>query len=309
MRTKLALVIGQVSAPASLVDDTGARRCLPVRIAGSGGERLHRGHDGLAALVDQFAGAELGLPGIGIFDVADRALGPGHGVGHALVAAGADAGRPFDRRHRADLRPPVRAHLGKVIGEGERGAGAVGAMHHGDGLRGQLQVLIELADRSIVPRPDLAEKDPGNGRPVEDELGGLDALDVDHHGDAAHDRRELHESIRVQVGGAQRHVGGPEGHLLALDLPDALTRADRLVIDGDAGLFPVGLGPFRVDRIRKVAPAPETSAAAAGAIAAAATMPAAATTQHIFTFGSLCQGGRPPPPPRVAWLYDGCVTV
>jgi hypothetical protein len=57
--------------------------------------------------------------------------------------------------------------------------------------------------------------------------------------------------VGVQVGGTQRHVGGSEGHLLALDLPDALTRADRLIVDCDAALFPVGLGPFRVDRVRE----------------------------------------------------------
>src|SRR5262245_35110456 len=124
-------------------------------------------------------------------------------------------------------------------------------MHHGDGLRGQFQIRIELADRGVVPRPDLAEKDPGGGGSIEDELGALDALDVDHHGDAAHDGRELHESVGVQVGGAQGHVGGAEGHLLALDLPDPLTRADRLIVDGDAALFLVGLGPFRVDRVRE----------------------------------------------------------
>src|SRR5262249_57417989 len=97
----------------------------------------------------------------------------------------------------------------------------------------------------VVPGPDLAEKDPGNGGPIEDELAALDALDVDHHGDAAHDGRELHESVRVEVGGAQGHVGGAEGDLFALDLPDALSRADRLIVDGDAALFLVVLGPFR----------------------------------------------------------------
>src|SRR5262249_19196157 len=47
----------------------------------------------------------------------------------------------------------------------------------------------------------------------------------------------------------QRHVGRTEGHLLVLDLLDALARTDRLIFHRDAGLFFVGIGPFRIDRI------------------------------------------------------------
>jgi hypothetical protein len=124
-----------------------------------------------------------------------------------------------------------------------------GAVHHDDRLRGQLQARIELADRGIVPRPDLTEKDSGDGGTIEGEIAGLDALDIDHHRDAADDGRELHETVRIQVPDAQRHVRGPEGHLSALDPPDAVARADRLIAHGNAGLFLVGLGPFRIDRI------------------------------------------------------------
>ena len=42
-----------------------------------------------------------------------------------------------------------------------------------------------------------------------------------------------------------------EGHLLVLDLPDALARPERLIGDADTGLLFVGVGPFRIDRKRK----------------------------------------------------------
>jgi hypothetical protein len=79
----------------------------------------------------------------------------------------------------------------------------------------------------------------------------LNTFDVHHRDDAAYHGRELHEPMRVQVRGIERHVGGAEGHLLVVDLPDALARPDRLIGDADTGLLFVGVGPFRVDRKRK----------------------------------------------------------
>ena len=95
---------------------------------------------------------QLVLLGVGIFDVADRALRLLDVVRDALVALGADAGRPLDRRAGADLRLPLRADLREVVGEDEGRARAVRAMDHDDRLRRQLGIGIQLLDRSVVPR-------------------------------------------------------------------------------------------------------------------------------------------------------------
>ena len=67
--------------------------------------------DGFTVLIDHVDCGHLVLLGVGIFHVANRTLGVRHVVGDAFVALGADAGRPFDRRIRADLRFPVCVHL------------------------------------------------------------------------------------------------------------------------------------------------------------------------------------------------------
>jgi hypothetical protein len=140
--------------------------------------------------------------------------------------------------------------------ENEGRAGPVGATYHGDRLRRQLDARIEPAKRRIVPRSDLAEEDPGQGRPVQDEIAGLDALDI-HHGDnAADDGGKLHQAMHLEVRRVERHVGGAEGHLPVQDQPDAIPGADRAVGDRDAGLFLVGVGPPRVDRKGKSRPCP-----------------------------------------------------
>src|SRR5256885_1018823 len=82
------------------------------RLEGHGGRR-----HGLARLVHHLGEGELVLLGVGVLDIADRALGIGHVVGHALVALGADAGRPLHGSVGADLRLPVGADVRQVIGE------------------------------------------------------------------------------------------------------------------------------------------------------------------------------------------------
>ena len=69
--------------------------------------------------------------------------------------------------------------------------------------------------------------------------------------DAADDRRKLHQTRGLQILGLQRHVGRAEVDGLRLDLRDAAAGADRLVVHADPGLLLVGVGPFRVDRIRE----------------------------------------------------------
>ena len=55
--------------------------------------------------------------------------------------------------------------------------------------------------------------------------------------------------IFVELFARQRRVGGAEGHGLGLDLLDAAARADRLIVQADAGLLLIGVGPLGVDRI------------------------------------------------------------
>ena len=106
-----------------------------------------------------------------------------------------------------------------------------------------LRIAASFHDR-ISPR-----KIPSQGGAVEGQLAGLDPIDIDHHHDAGHHRRELDQAIGLQLAGAERHVGRAEGDLLALDLPDAIGRADRAIVHGDAGLFLVGLDPLGINRI------------------------------------------------------------
>jgi hypothetical protein len=78
-----------------------------------------------------------------------------------------------------------------------------------------------------------------------------DPAEVDHRDDASHHHRELDEAVLVQLAARKRRVGRPEHHRLGFDLFDAAARADRLIVESDAGLFLVGIRPFGVDRIRK----------------------------------------------------------
>src|SRR5262249_24481981 len=59
----------------------------------------------------------------------------------------------------------------------------------------------------------------------------------------------LNETALVEQYARKRRVGRTEGDGLGLDLLDAAAGADRLVVQPDAGLFFVGIGPFRIDRI------------------------------------------------------------
>src|SRR5205807_7433085 len=61
----------------------------------------------------------------------------------------------------------------------------------------------------------------------------------------------LNKRALVEFLAGKRRVRGAEGDGLRFDLLDAAARADRLVVQPDIGLFLVGIGPFRVDRIGK----------------------------------------------------------
>jgi hypothetical protein len=58
----------------------------------------------------------------------------------------------------------------------------------------------------------------------------------------------LHEAVLLELIGLQRRVGCAERDGLGLDLLDARTRADRLIVQTIAGVFLVGVSPLRIDR-------------------------------------------------------------
>jgi hypothetical protein len=122
-------------------------------------------------------------------------------------------------------------------------------MHDGDRLRRQLGRRVELGDGRIIPGFDLAHEDLCECRAVDDEVAGLDSVDVHHRHDPAHHHRELNETTLVELLARQRRVGGAEGHGLGLDLLDAAAGTDRLVVQPDIGLLLIGIGPFRINRI------------------------------------------------------------
>src|SRR5262249_1962690 len=96
---------------------------------------------------------------------------------------------------------------------------------------------------------DLAEVDLRQRRAIERELAGLDAFEIDDRNNATHHGRELREAILVEFLALERHIARAEGHGLRLDLLDATARADRLIVQANAGLFLVGIRPLGVDRI------------------------------------------------------------
>src|SRR5262249_21297537 len=96
---------------------------------------------------------------------------------------------------------------------------------------------------------DLAEIDLGERRAVDDQVARLDALEVDDRHDAAHDHRELRQARLVELLARKRRIGGTEGHGLGLDLLDAATRTDRLIVQADTGLLLIGVRPLGVDRV------------------------------------------------------------
>ena len=110
-----------------------------------------------------------------------------------------------------------------------------------------LSFLIAASSQVLIsPRKILASVGPSSTRSPR-----LDAVEIDDRHDAAHDHRELGKTVLVEILALQRRIGGAEGDGLGLDLLDAAAGADRLVVQADAGLLLIGVGPFGVDRIGK----------------------------------------------------------
>src|SRR3954469_10332688 len=245
-------------------------------VAGRRG-RLQRRRDEVAGLVLQVREREAVRERVGLLDVADRAVVLLDAGGHPVVALGAGARRPLDRLVDARAVLP----LGRVGGE-ERGeqlgrARLVGAVADGDLAAREVRVGVALGDRGVVPLRDLAEEDVGDGLAVELEAL-VDALDVVGHGDRAEHARDV-DRVALLLGGRDllvlhRGVGGAEVDGAGGELGDPATRADALVVDGQALLLLEARGPLLVDREREGGACAVDAAgqlgAARGAAAAAA---------------------------------------
>ena len=124
-------------------------------------------------------------------------------------------------------------------------------MDGNDGLIGQCETRIEIADRRSVPFGNLAEinvRKHGSGQP---KLSRADTFDVHHRHHASDDNWKLHEAHGGQFFRTQRRIGSPEIHSPAFYLPDADTRSDGLVVNRYPGHGLVGLRPLGQNRIHK----------------------------------------------------------
>ncbi len=129
--------------------------------------------------------------------------------------------------------------------------GTVGTGHHQDILVGERQPFIELGNRRIIPFFDPAQIDVGQDSAGQPELARLDAFQVDDRNHATDHHGPLHQVIAIQFLPGQRFVSRPKIHGFGLDLLDAPTRANGLVIEAVAGGSLVGFGPLGIDGVRK----------------------------------------------------------
>jgi len=111
---------------------------------------------------------------------------------------------------------------------------------HGDGQRRQAHPRVLRRDPGVVPKPHLAQEDLREQRSRELERLLHPGQVVDHRhraeggGDVDHPGAELLLKLGHLLVG-KRRVGGAEVDGLSEELAHAAARADRLVVDPDAG--------------------------------------------------------------------------
>ena len=106
-------------------------------------------------------------------------------------------------------------------------------------------------DFRVVPGLDFAEKDLGQGFPRQLDLDVFQAFDVHHRHNAADHSRELEQTIFVQVFRFQGGIGSAELNRAGLDLANAATGSDGLIVDLVTGCLVVHVCPGCVYRIRE----------------------------------------------------------
>src|SRR3954453_9394132 len=244
---RVGLVAGRVDrAEAQVTGDADA-------IAGGRG-RLERRGDVVPGLVLDVGGREVVRERVRLLDIAHAAVVLLHAGRDAVVALGARARRPLDRLVDAGAVLP----LGRVVGEEGREelrrARLVGAVADRDRLVGQLHARVGRGDGRVVPVLDLAEEDVRDGLAVELEPL-VDALDVvgDRDGpEHARDVNRLALLLRgLDFGVLHGGVRGAEVDRAGRELRDAATRADALVVDGEAVLVLQARAPLLVDGKRE----------------------------------------------------------
>ncbi len=124
-------------------------------------------------------------------------------------------------------------------------------MHHGDRLRRQLGVGVQLLNSRIIPRFHGSKEDAGQRRAIEHEFSRRHAFHIHNRHNAAHHHRKLNQAMLVEIRTLERSIGGAERHRLGLDLFDAAARTDRLIVQPDAGILLIGVGPLGINRIRE----------------------------------------------------------
>src|ERR687886_401229 len=241
----------RVRVRALRVDRAEAQVVRRARVRAGGGGRLERRLDVLAVGVLDRGGGELVLQGVGLLDVADRALGLLHAAGDAVIALRAGAGRPLDLLVDARAALPGRRVVGEELREVLRRARRVRAVAHRDVVARQLHAGVLARDLRVVPLLDLAEEDVGRGLAVELEAL-LDAVEVvgDRHG--AEDGRHVDRVRALLLGGRDlvvlhRRVGGAEVDGARAELRDAAAGADGLVVDRRPVRLLEAGGPLLVD--------------------------------------------------------------
>ena len=115
---------------------------------------------------------------------------------------------------------------------------------------------VGRVDPQVADRVDaLAQLRPAAHDDLEDLLlleegADVEALHEDRGGAPSNtSSKRVHNRAFIEGLFVERLVGGAKGHRLGLDLLDAAAGADRLIVETVAGLFLVGVGPFRIDRI------------------------------------------------------------
>src|SRR3954468_10375722 len=152
-------------------------------VAGCRG-RLQRRRDEVAGLVLQVREREAVREGVGLLDVADRAVVLLDAGGDAVVALGAGARRPLDRLVDAGAVLPLGRVVGEECREELRRSRLVVAVADRNRLVGYLLSRVGRGGGGVVPVLDVAEEDVRDGLAVELEPL-VDALDVVGHGDGA----------------------------------------------------------------------------------------------------------------------------
>src|SRR5699024_1284114 len=116
---------------------------------------------------------------------------------------------------------------------------------------GEVQTGVERGDGRVIPARDGAQKNAGQGVTVQDQLSGFHALDIQDRHDAAYHHGKLAQTVPGQLGAGKWLVGGAEIDGAGLDLRDAATGTDGLVVDAVSAFGGIGGRPLGQHRVHE----------------------------------------------------------